>query len=453
MAADLTAGELEAISIIERVGSVFSLLGCLFVIFTFSLSKAFHKPINRLVFYASFGNMMTNVGTLMSREYVTRRDSFGCQFQGFLIQMFLPADAFWTLAMAFNVYLTFYHKFDAARLRKMEIWYLLFCYGIPFVPALTYIFVRTESAGRIYGNATLWCWVSSGWDVLRIATFYGPVWVVILITMFIYIRAGGEIYKKRKQLRNFGASSSAHDPEAITMDDPYSVKTTEVTVTSESAEGSGNGIDLAPLGRFTLNKPNGAYSVTISSDANNNGRSQQVDTTLPIQSNVPPTPSTARARAKTQKRRANYEANNAAWSYSKCAILFFTALLVTWIPSSANRVYSIVNTNQALASLEIMSAIVLPLQGFWNMLIYMATSWEAVKITFSDVRARVTGQHRQTSSPYGHDHHDRRNFAFRLPSRNSRKDLDSESMTELAIGGRASHSNQDVKGQSIRSNY
>lgn len=35
---------------------------------------------------------------------------------------FLPADAFWTLAMAFNVYLTFYYKFDAARLRMMEKW-------------------------------------------------------------------------------------------------------------------------------------------------------------------------------------------------------------------------------------------------------------------------------------------------------------------------------------------
>ncbi|KAI1414284.1 family A G protein-coupled receptor-like protein [Hypoxylon sp. FL1857] len=441
MANELTQGVLEAITIIERVGSVFSLLGCLFVILTFTFSKAFHKPINRLVFYASFGNMMTNVGTLMSRSYVTQIDSFGCQFQGFLIQMFLPADAFWTLAMAFNVYLTFYHKYDAARLRSMEIYYLLLCYGIPFVPAIAYVFVRTESAGRMYGNATLWCWVSNGWDIFRIATFYAPVWVVILITMFIYLRTGGEIYKKRKQLREFGASSSAHDPEALTMDDPYSVKTTEVTVTSESAEESANGIDLAPLGRYAP-RPKPAYSVTISSD--NNGRMQQGGITLPAQSAVPPTPSTARAQAKSQKRRANYEANNAAWSYSKCALLFFTALLVTWIPSSANRVYSIINTNKVSVALEIMSAIVLPLQGFWNMFIYMATSWEAVKITVSDITARITGQ-RTEPSRYAGDHNDKRNLAFRLPSRTSRKDLESESITELTNSGRTSNSNHDVK--------
>ncbi|KAI1133851.1 family A G protein-coupled receptor-like protein [Hypoxylon sp. FL0543] len=444
MAGELTEGVLQAITIIERVGSVFSLLGCLFVILTFTFSKAFHKPINRLVFYASFGNMMTNVGTLMSRSYVFEIDSFGCQFQGFLIQMprFLPADAFWTLAMAFNVYLTFYHKFDAARLRSMEIYYLLLCYGIPFVPAIAYVFIRTESAGRMYGNATLWCWVSNGWDIFRIATFYGPVWVVILVTMFIYLRTGGEIYKKRKQLREFGASSSAHDPESLAMDDPYSVKTTEVTVTSESAESS-NGIDLAPLGRYAP-RPKPAYSVTISADNNSNSRPQQGATTLPAQSIVPPTPSTARAQAKSQKRRANYEANNAAWSYSKCALLFFTALLVTWIPSSANRVYSLINTNEVSVALEIMSAIVLPLQGFWNMFIYMATSWEAVRITVSDITARVTGR-RTEPSRYGGDHNDKRNYAFRLPSRTSRKDLESESITELTNSGRTSNSHHDVK--------
>jgi magnesium-transporting ATPase (P-type) len=83
----LRESQLEALSIIERACSVFSLLGCIFIIVTFCCSKAFHKPINRLVFYASFGNMMTNVGTLMARTYVSMPNSVGCQFQAFLIQM------------------------------------------------------------------------------------------------------------------------------------------------------------------------------------------------------------------------------------------------------------------------------------------------------------------------------------------------------------------------------
>jgi len=88
----------------------------------------------------------------------------------------MVADVLWTLAMACNVYLTFYHKYDAERLKKMEKWYFLICYGIPLVPAVTFIWARTPGKGRIYGNALLWCWTTSEYDVLRIATFYGPVW-------------------------------------------------------------------------------------------------------------------------------------------------------------------------------------------------------------------------------------------------------------------------------------
>lgn len=83
-----------SINAIERSGSILSVIGCIFIIVTFSISKAFHKPINRLVFYASFGNMMTNIATLMAREFVDTPDSAGCQFQAFLIQMYGPSRLF-----------------------------------------------------------------------------------------------------------------------------------------------------------------------------------------------------------------------------------------------------------------------------------------------------------------------------------------------------------------------
>ncbi|KAK6833721.1 hypothetical protein PG987_008415 [Apiospora arundinis] len=344
----LSEGKLDAITIVERTGSVFSLLGCLFIIISFSCSKVFHKPINRLVFYASFGNMMSNIGTLMARSYVHDINAIGCQLQGFLIQMFIPADALWTLAMAINVYLTFYFKFDAMRLRKMEIWYFLVCYGIPFIPALTYIFVSSRDGTRLYGNATLWCWVSNKWDVFRIATFYGPVWLVILTTFFIYLRAGGEIYNKRRQLRNFSGSTT-QDPDPLTMDDPLSTKTTEVTVTLEDS------LETIGLATFSNGESEArrelpaAYSVTITSD-HNKQHSQNESSSLPEQSTEvdakvaapPPT----RQGVAAQKRRANFELNSATWSYTKCALLFFAALLITWIPSSANRVYSLVHAGE-----------------------------------------------------------------------------------------------------------
>lgn len=88
----------------------------------------------------------------------------------------MPADAIWTLFMATNVWLTFYHKFDYKQLRALEKWYFVLSYGVPLIPALVFAFVSGEVKGRIYGNATLWCWIASDWEVLRIACFYGPVW-------------------------------------------------------------------------------------------------------------------------------------------------------------------------------------------------------------------------------------------------------------------------------------
>ena len=68
---------------------------------------------------------------------------------------FMPADALWTFAMACNVWLTFFHQYDASSLRRLELKYLGFCYGFPFIPALTYFFVRTADRERVYGAATV----------------------------------------------------------------------------------------------------------------------------------------------------------------------------------------------------------------------------------------------------------------------------------------------------------
>ncbi|TQV99180.1 hypothetical protein V2A60_004671 [Cordyceps javanica] len=408
MPSTLTEGQLEAISAIERTCSVFSLLGCLFTIVTFCTSSAFHKPINRLVFYASFGNMMTNVGTLMSRAYLTDILSAGCQFQAFLIQMFMPADAYWTLAMAVNVYLTFYFKFDAVSLRRMEIPYLVLCYGVPMIPAFVFIFVSDHNGVRVYGNALLWCWISSDWDIWRIASFYGPVWVVIIVTFFIYIRAGRTIYEKRKQLRDF--HSSDPDPLSVNGEAHYSVRTTEVTITSEAistTEGA-----PTPFGRHTAisaqppkasAEDGRAYSIHVTSHSVASAHSAE-DVQLPLQGreDVPsasapqpissfttrPQPPPRVPRVPNPNRRRNHELNNAAWSYTKCSILFFTVILITWIPSSANRVYSVIHKNEVSVVLEFMSAFVLPLQGFWNAVIYAVTSWAACKNLFQDLGYR-----------------------------------------------------------------
>lgn len=85
------------------------------------------------------------------------------------------ADVFWALAMASNVFLTFYRQFDVGRLRKKEPLYVVLCYGVPFVPALAFIFAKNGNGVRAYGNANLWCWITVEWDAWQLAT-YGIIW-------------------------------------------------------------------------------------------------------------------------------------------------------------------------------------------------------------------------------------------------------------------------------------
>ena len=89
-----TEHELFAISVTERVCSAISLVGTTIIIGTFVWSKSFRKPINRLVFYASWGNIMTNIATLISRSGIVHgTGSSLCQLQAFLIQWSVQGDS------------------------------------------------------------------------------------------------------------------------------------------------------------------------------------------------------------------------------------------------------------------------------------------------------------------------------------------------------------------------
>ena len=68
---------------------------------------------------------------------------------------FVPADAFWNLAMAVNVYLTLFKKYNAQQLKAVEWKYHLTCYGVPFAMALALLLVETHAKGKVYGPAVV----------------------------------------------------------------------------------------------------------------------------------------------------------------------------------------------------------------------------------------------------------------------------------------------------------
>lgn len=90
-----TAGQARAIEITERVGSSISLLCSSAVIATFFFSNHGQTPIQRLMFFATWGNIWANIAMLISLSGISRGvNSALCQFQAFLIQWsFSPFNA------------------------------------------------------------------------------------------------------------------------------------------------------------------------------------------------------------------------------------------------------------------------------------------------------------------------------------------------------------------------
>lgn len=62
-------------------------------------------------------------------------------------------------------------------------------------------------------------------------------------------------------------------------------------------------------------------------------------------------------------------------AYLRTSFVFALSVLVTWTPSSINRVYTLAHPQDSSFGLNMASAVVLPLQGVWNCVIYSALSW------------------------------------------------------------------------------
>ena len=257
---------------------------------------------------------------------------------------FLPADALWNLAMAINVYMTLFRKYNAQQLKSLEWKYHLLCYGCPFVMAFVLLFIRTEARGPIYGPATLWCWIDIDWAALRVAVLYAPAWCCILLSFGIYAISGREIFTKRQQLRAFNHALTNVVPAKNLSTD---FKTTEIRVKRELATlkpPDKATVFLSPderTGRRGTNLPSGGhydpYTVSIGSTTMG-PRVAPTSTTYPTEEATNPSSdsrmelrSLTRSSIHQRKHGAALEANAAAWAYTKVALLFFVSLLITWV--------------------------------------------------------------------------------------------------------------------------
>ncbi|RFU23784.1 hypothetical protein B7463_g12554, partial [Scytalidium lignicola] len=331
----LNEQQLFAISVTERVCSAVSLISASTTVVTFLSRSAFRKPINRLIFYALWGNIVLNVATLISRSGLQHgTGSSLCQFQAFLVQWFFPADTLWALCIACNVYLRFFYRYNSEQLRRLEWRYVLLCYSLPFIPAFTLLFIQTPGRGRVYGSAVFECWISLPWDTLRIAVLYGPVWLTIVVTFAIYVRVGLYIYSQIKQRRALG-------------------------MTGDWIEDVSRIADTSTTERYVMRPaPSCPYQDHSQADESGTLRQETVS-----------------------ERSINRHSG---------------ASELIRVPSSINRLSTLIDPRYLSFGLNYAAAFVIPLQGFWNSIIFITISRREFKALFGQLHDSIALRVRTT---------------------------------------------------------
>jgi hypothetical protein len=187
---------------------------------------------------------------------------------------------------------------------------------------------------------------------------------------------------------------------------------------------------------------------------------------FPVRS-PPPSPRQPKMqpRPETQIRTRPTEGNNAAaYAYLKVAFLMFVALFVVWVPSTCksshhssysmilnckwkpgstdyvlgNRLYQYIHQDVSNYGLNLTSALVLPLQGFWNAMIYVSTTWPECKRAYGLLASKLTGDApRWQPQPEMHLK-DNTTTSSTRGTRNSDSDIPLEDI--IGHGGQARHS-------------
>ncbi|CAE7206534.1 hypothetical protein P3342_011379 [Pyrenophora teres f. teres] len=407
MATPLSYGKDFAIVFATRTSSALSVLGSMFIITTFVCFPCFRKPINRLVFLATIGNILTNTATLISIAVLpkgTSPSSSLCQAQGIVIQWFMVADSFWVFCMSTNVFLVFFYGYDAQQIRDLEKWYFTFSYGIPSLPAIMYV-ILDHTGHPVIGSATLWCWVAIDVEWMRIAFFYAPAWIVITATLTVYIITGYRIWKTRVELRSISRNSRqaaatirnpnrAPDDNMLPLSDTNNIiVTTQITQDTDSITSfsstrmlaKANTIEDTTIG---ISKPQPEdIEGQRTLNCGRNERSAYRATVIATNTSAETTEGPNTLSASFPEIKKTPEGDAAAMAYFQVAFLMFLALFVVWLPSSINRMYQVTHGDPSFA-LNIISAIVLPLQGAWNAVIYIYTTRKECKRAWSTTLLR-----------------------------------------------------------------
>ncbi|KAJ4149267.1 hypothetical protein NW754_000706 [Fusarium falciforme] len=394
--------EIDVLITIERVGAGCSMVAITLVMLSYWAFKKLRTTPNLFLLFASMANAGASVASMIGYDGLERgEDSTLCQAQAFIFEWFMQSDPWWSFAMAINVFLVFFLNANPRTFRQYAWLYCVICFGGPMIPAIVLISVRDHPDGLIFGDATLWCWIGTDWSLVRLYSYYIPIWIFSLLSIIIYIAVGFHVFHHRNLLRNVAAdrlgsgekngnnpysSSDAKGSSEANLtgrQEFYGTAVTEVQITSSVPRRKHQDEPAMPGVIHPGMSPNRARSWALPAsyehlEPNTPTRPQRFETTCTSDSTPNPPPTIA-SRLRAVKSNASLKLKRldpVKMAYLRTSFIFGFAVLITWIPSSVNRLYSLTHHDKISFPLSVASGCVLPLQGVWNALIYFTTSWK-----------------------------------------------------------------------------
>ncbi|CAH0015302.1 unnamed protein product [Clonostachys rhizophaga] len=446
----MTPGQMVTLTVLERTGGCISLVATMAIFVAFALFPRVRNVQNTFIVFASVSNVGASIASVIAMEGLAMGRSSGlCQAQAFMFEMFMQSDPWWSLAMAINVFLVFFFRAKPETFRKWWWLYCVICYGGPFCIALALLLVRNPRRGLVYGEATIWCWVDRAWDDIRIYTYYMLIWICIVGSLILYFLVGFQVFQARNRLHDLSTSRS-RDPTAVDdvssrlfipfrktfncmhlltakvvkaahstnkhqlSDMPnegfYGTVITEVQIIRSTPSSSGSPSEPKPV---HMNHPRTSspassgpcaaasfgmrdYDRGRDGDCNNERHPAapgQFFSTVTGPDALPP-------HLRRKKKTWTWSMSSMISSfviedeikraYLRTSFLFALSVLVTWIPSSMNRIHSWL-AGESPFEYHVATAAVLPLQGLWNAVIFFVTSSRGIKkgwVEMRDPRAR-----------------------------------------------------------------
>ncbi|KAK0391319.1 hypothetical protein NLU13_0820 [Sarocladium strictum] len=392
--------QLHIIVYLERIGGSISLIAVFLIFIAYALVPRTRNVQNTFIVFASVSNIGASVASIIALDGLQAgKETALCQAQSFLFEMFMQSDPWWSLAMAINVFLVFFFRTSPDSFRRWWWVYCLICYGGPFIIALSLLFVRQQGRGPVYGGATIWCWVDREWDDIRIYTYYMLIWVCIAGSILFYSMVGYHVFHTRNQLRSLSTSKNRDaDLPPLPSDGFYGTAITEIQVTHSSLP-----VQSLPPSTPKRAHASNASHVSFEEDCSPPPNPSATRTYYSsVTSSAPPlskkrgssrSPSSTLSRSKRafKKTVGKFGIDDPIKrAYLRTSVLFALSVLVTWIPSSLNRIHSWLQ-GESPFEYHVATAAVLPLQGLWNAVIFFVTSGTALKAAWFAFWAKDSG--------------------------------------------------------------